>query len=739
MVPYKGWPRQHFPFLPVALREAWSSDLVPDVVVERVGLPAGTTMADLDDTIWATAKHPERLDLLGNYVVQIVDERLYQKNDLLAVNSPVLGSSIASIRELKDLGLSPRIENRIIRGKHIGDDEWFLTVTAAELLSIIGFGSRSLLELSTALEVKSNQHHDKSAVIDHVSENPVVLRARRIAEDFPIEEISSEDPRFRFLKLKGRTLHEFLGYLASDQGALDKMSAAQEESLGVLLENVEDRLEFIHQAPLDEQLEALLTTLNPRHFDAMKARFGWHDGPIVTLERAGAISGVTRERVRQIEKKIMTAFAGVTYLPMLDKAIIRLIEFAKESGGDPTETLVADKILSKKILPGGIKSAAEIFGRDIELEVTDEGRTVFAIGSNKVNSKVIGSLSDIDHVALIEEFAERVIQERSSEGLDLDISIKSLENWITAHESSVWLDSDKQWFWVRQKEGLNAYVNIARKVLAVAKKTTVRALREGIVRDRKRRAKVELPPTHALVGLFRQSGFTVEDGLVESEDPLTVEGELGQIETTMFEVLRDADNVMGLYAFQDECVKKRGMNLSSFYAYLTYSPIIERIERGIHALRSCHVDPARVGLLMDGRPPRNKIVIDHGWDEDSRLWIAAMVSPAMRASGVLNVPVAVQDIVGLPRDIDLIGRSSERAMGVFRVQKSGVGTGLRTYMDRRGVDVGDILILTFDHSKSFATIETTTEEMFYSSTDQMDDSSTDDLESANIELSDRIS
>ena len=56
-------------------------------------------------------------------------------------------------------------------------------------------------------------------------------------------------------------------------------------------------------------------------------------------------------------------------------------------------------------------------------------------------------------------------------------------------------------------------------------------------------------------------------------------------------------------------------------------------------------------------------------------------------------------------------------------------------MDRRGVDAGDILILTFDHSNNFATIETTPEEMFYSSTDQTGDSSTDHLESANIELS----
>jgi hypothetical protein len=180
-------------------------------------------MADLDETTWTLAEYPDRLELLGNYVVQIVDERLYQKNDIAAVNLPILGSFIGSINELKDLELSPRIENRIIRGNHIGDQSWFLTATAAELLSIIGFGSRSLLELSTALEIKGRHTPAKGgsnpATSNNggpntaINENSVVLRARIILEDFPLEEIASKDPRFRFLKLRGKTLHELLGYL----------------------------------------------------------------------------------------------------------------------------------------------------------------------------------------------------------------------------------------------------------------------------------------------------------------------------------------------------------------------------------------------------------------------------------------------------------------------------------------------------------------------------------------------
>ncbi len=52
-----------------------------------------------------------------------------------------------------------------------------------------------------------------------------------------------------------------------------------------------------------EQLEEVLNTLLPREAEILKLRFGLNDGITHTLEQLGKIFGITRERVRQIEKK----------------------------------------------------------------------------------------------------------------------------------------------------------------------------------------------------------------------------------------------------------------------------------------------------------------------------------------------------------------------------------------------------------------------------------------------------
>lgn len=52
-----------------------------------------------------------------------------------------------------------------------------------------------------------------------------------------------------------------------------------------------------------EQLEEVLNTLLPREAEILRLRFGLNDGIAHTLEQLGKIFGITRERVRQIEKK----------------------------------------------------------------------------------------------------------------------------------------------------------------------------------------------------------------------------------------------------------------------------------------------------------------------------------------------------------------------------------------------------------------------------------------------------
>lgn len=63
--------------------------------------------------------------------------------------------------------------------------------------------------------------------------------------------------------------------------------------------------EFLIQA-IKEEIEEVLKTLQPREAEIIRLRFGLKDGTIYTLEQLGQIFGITRERVRQIEKRAIT-------------------------------------------------------------------------------------------------------------------------------------------------------------------------------------------------------------------------------------------------------------------------------------------------------------------------------------------------------------------------------------------------------------------------------------------------
>ena len=62
-------------------------------------------------------------------------------------------------------------------------------------------------------------------------------------------------------------------------------------------------VEEIDRKQKQQTVKDVLTTLRPREQQVINARFGILDGEEKTLEEVGAIIGVTRERIRQIEKK----------------------------------------------------------------------------------------------------------------------------------------------------------------------------------------------------------------------------------------------------------------------------------------------------------------------------------------------------------------------------------------------------------------------------------------------------
>ena len=96
--------------------------------------------------------------------------------------------------------------------------------------------------------------------------------------------------------------------LAPEVWSLDASVGEDEDStLGKLLENVEapqPQAELV-RSEMKELLDHLLGMLTERQRQVLRLHFGMEDGTCHSLEEIGAMFGISKERVRQIERQAM--------------------------------------------------------------------------------------------------------------------------------------------------------------------------------------------------------------------------------------------------------------------------------------------------------------------------------------------------------------------------------------------------------------------------------------------------
>ena len=95
---------------------------------------------------------------------------------------------------------------------------------------------------------------------------------------------------------------------AADTLSLDTPVGDEEDtSIGSFVEDerTPGPADATSNALLAEALKEILDTLTDREADVLRMRFGMYDGRTHTLEEVGQIFGVTRERIRQIENKVI--------------------------------------------------------------------------------------------------------------------------------------------------------------------------------------------------------------------------------------------------------------------------------------------------------------------------------------------------------------------------------------------------------------------------------------------------
>lgn len=678
------------PLLPQVLVPWLGTVHVRAQVARAVGLPLTTTLADLDAGVWQRHSRAD-VDALGREVVHAVDYGMHAQIADVKVfeDRPMLGQVSARTRNL--LGYHSLVDSGRLN-----------PVTLGDLWCLPNLGARTLLEILTATELQASREpsHPTS---ERTPSKAVRAEAGRLAGKRWAGRVSRDDPRI------GHDIALLHPLAESAKDAAKLMAAAkytpsEAKKKAASIREFTSRMDALRRMPLESEMRDVVGALvgSESARVALTARLGLDGSEPSTLEQAGTTIGVTRERVRQLEKKLKRQLSNSAppWTPVLDRVLTELSRLVPAGEAELERALVDAGLTASEFSTASLLSAASVFCKDCSFSVLD-GRLVPQ--GNWPSEAVVRQTARrlVEHwgLATLDEL-ESVLRES-----DHDVDVRLLRLVVEGLEGFSWLDHEKRWFWL--SGGRNRLLNQVTKIMSVAGSIELAELRAGV--GRHHRMQGFRPPKEVLAALcvatgkYRRTGTRIS-GDADLPDWRDI---LGTNERVLAEVLFDFGPVMRRHDLERMAVTERGLKRNSFYVYLSYSPIITRYAVGVFGLRGAAVTAAEVEALVPPRA-RNRVLLDHGWTENGRLWAAFRMSPNSESTGILGTPAAFRPMVG---GSYMLFTESERPVGTLVVEQN--MWGMTPFFRRWGVEAGDHVVIVIDIEERTATIAAGDEELLW--------------------------
>lgn len=689
------YPSAGSSLLPTVLRPLLG-DMPIGVAARRAGLPETTTFGELGQDVWGRLPASTISDLARVVVAALRQQSL----DSVAKRPVFVGGC-----RLEDLDLGVRARHALSNSRFVGSGT-VVEATVGELMLLPNFGVATLLDVLVQDErrVRLGGSESKTSQVQRTQSAAVRRVAGELGRKRWATRISKDDPRFghdlTLLDLGAQSPRE-----AAQALARLTYTPSEARSTVAAIRRFICEVDDSRTLTLEKELEQIVGALTGRETArlAVLARLGLSGQEPLTLELAGRSVGVTRERVRQIERKFreQVAKCAAIWTPVLDRALQLGGELLPISVSDLERSLRDSEIIGSEFSVGSLLSAAEVFGRQLPFAVRNDGAGGLAPIGDWAPVSVVRSTARrlVEHwgATTVDDLAARLVAQ------GFDVEPRLLSSTLESLDGFRWLDPTHEWFWMKGTR--NRILNLIEKIMSVAGSIEVAELRVGV--GRHHRMKGFRPPRRVLASLCVDCGLYRQDGtrILGGEDLPDWRDVLGRNERLLAEALFDAGPVMRREDLENLVVGQRGLNRSSFYVYLTYSPIIERYAPGVFGLRGARVSAAQVDSLIPPRV-RHQVLQDHGWTDAGHLWAAFRISPASESTGILGAPAAVRAVTS--GSFDLLAEDGS-AVGTLVIEQN--MWGLTPYFRRWGVESGDYVVISLDLSSRVATIIAGTEEL----------------------------
>lgn len=458
--------------------------------------------------------------------------------------------------------------------------------------------------------------------------------------------------------------------------------------------------------PIEETLQEILANClrgDSRHLKSLTARMGWNGNRPITLEAAGILSNVTRERIRQIEDRIVKSIRRTSKEPFLHLAD------ALPSGEPPfLWSDIAREIAAKGMTakPWDARSMLNLIRlldlrKDWNIYEHSEDAIVGNIDErkfHKIHTRACAvcracGVASSNHI-------HSVLEDEYQVDHELVRNIMMCSNTL--------VNLKDNFFWIPSlPEDRDRVRNVVKKMLSVSRPLTVEEIRPGLenVFDFRNKAsnpkysrgfELIVPPNDVLIAYFRNHTEFIldDDGLVDHDGGLGSDKTLTRTERTILATFNEYHkNVLDRDSLRDYAAKRQ-VNMSSFEIAMTYCSIIRSV--GYNAWSLVGVTPSQEEIDAIEKNGRSKIrkkrrIADY-WLRDN-VYRCIYSIPRFTHSLVVGAP----SLLARRATKQEFRTDSPQIVRISKGSVIGLGTLLQSVEHREG----DLIIVDFDTAQDY--------------------------------------